>query len=118
MTWAARETVSVTTNSGGAATAWSGNLTGRIQAIRYIKDDFADGVDFAITLEATGESLWTESDVNASAIRYPVAPANLGSSGAASSLTEVPIVAAGDRVKIVIANGGNAKSGEFEIVTA
>lgn len=115
--FAQRHVISVTTDASGNATAYSpAGLTGRIQAIRYAKGDFADGVDFTITLENTGESLWTQSDVNASATVYPVQKANLGGTGVASTITEVPMVAANDRVKIVIAQGGNAKSGTFHVV--
>jgi len=115
--FAQRHTIAVETNAGGEATAYSpAGLTGKVEAIAYVKDDFANGVDFTITVEATGQSLWTDADVNASQIVYPVQPANLGATGAASTITEVPIVLANDRVKIVIAQGGNAKGGTFHLV--
>lgn len=115
--FAQRLRIAVTTAADGSATAYSpAGITGRIHAIVYTKGDFADGVDFTITLEATGESLWTDTDVNASETVYPVRAANLGGTGAASSLTEVPVIAANDRVKIQIAQGGNAKSGVFQLV--
>jgi hypothetical protein len=114
--FAQRHTIAVETNAGGAATAYSPNVTGRIHAIVYVKDDFDNGVDFTITLEATGESLWTQADVNASATVYPVQKANLGGTGAASTILEQPMVAANDRVKIVIAQGGNVKGGTFHVV--
>lgn len=114
--FAQRLTVVLETDGSGDAVGQTPNITGRIQSISYVKDDYADGVDFAITLEATGESLWTDTDINASERVYPVAPANLGSSGAASSLTEVPIVAANDRVNFVVSSGGDTKSGTFHVV--
>lgn len=113
-----RETISVTTAADGTATAYSDNITGRVHAIHYVKNNFDNGVDFTITLEATGESLWTDADVNASEKVYPVVAANLGGTGAASVLTEVPIYAANDRVKVVVAQGRNAKTGAFRIVVA
>jgi len=118
MSWAERHRVAVTTDASGDATAYSPTVTGRIHAIIYQKTDFADGVDFTITLEATGESLWTDTNVNASEAVYPVAKANLGATGASSTLLEQPIIAANDRVKIVVAQGGNAKSGHFVVVVA
>lgn len=115
--FAVRHRISVTTASDGSATVYSpAPISGRIHAIIYSKVDFADGVDFTITLEATGESLWTDTNVNASEAVYPVVKANLGSSGAQSSILEVPIMAANDRVKFVIAQGGNVKSGVFWLV--
>lgn len=113
--YAERHTVVVEVDESGDATAYTPNITGRIQSISYVKDDYADTVDFTITLESTGESLWTDTNITASERVYPVAPANLGSTGGASSLTEVPIVAANDRVKIVVASGGNATSGTFHV---
>ncbi|AVX04336.1 hypothetical protein MXMO3_01811 [Maritalea myrionectae] len=107
-----RKSVDVTTDASGDGTGYIPVSQGRIWSIHYVKDDYATGVDFDITLEATGESLWTETDVNASKSDYPVAPANLDTGGA-STLTEVPIVAAHDRIKIVVSSGGNAKTGKF-----
>lgn len=119
MSFAQRHNISVTTDSSGAATVYSpAGLSGRVASIAYVKTDFADGVDFTITVESTGQSLWTDTNINASEAVYPVAPANLGSSGAASTLTEVPIMIANDRVKIIIAQGGNVKTGTFRLVMA
>ena len=117
-----RHTVAVTTAADGSATAYSPVLSGRLSQIRYVKTDFDNGVDFTITAEATGETLWTESNVDASATRAP-RQATHDTAGVASLYAaggepvEDKIVLAADRVKIVIASGGNAKSGTFHIVT-
>lgn len=113
---AERQTIPVVTDAAGAATAYSSNISGRVHSLSYLKIDFADGVDFTITLERTGQSVWTDTNINASETVYPVAPANLGTTGGASTLTEVPIIAANDRLKIVVAAGGNVKSGNFDLV--
>ena len=114
--YAERHVVPVTTDGSQAATEYSPHITGRILSITYLKTDFTDGVDFTITLEATGESLWTDTNINANETVYPVQKANLGGTGAASTILEQPIVAANDRVKIVIAAGGAVKTGNFHIV--
>lgn len=116
-----RHVVSVTTAADGSATAYSPYLSGYIHEIHYLKTDFADGVDFTITAEATGETIWTQSDVNAAAVKAPRQPthSNVGVAALfASGGTAVnDRVALGrDRVKIVIAQGGNAKTGAFHIV--
>ena len=116
--FAQRHVIAVQTDGAGAATAYSPTVTGRIQAIAYVKTDFTDGVDFTITLEATGESLWTDTNINASEIVYPVQKANLGGTGVVSVLLEQPFIAANDRVKIVIASGGATKIGAFHVVVA
>lgn len=119
---AERHRVTVTTASDGTATAYTPDgLNGRVVSITYTKHSttaFTDGVDFTITAEATGQSLWTDTNINASETVYPVAAANLGTTGAASTLSEAPICIANDRVKIVIASGGNAKIGIFDVVIA
>ena len=61
----------VTTDGNGAATAYTENVNGLLSRIRYAKGDFANGVDFTITLEETGEVLWQEENVDASATRAP-----------------------------------------------
>jgi hypothetical protein len=113
---AQRITVVVETDGSGNATAYSPNISGRIHSLSYLKDDFADGVDFTVTLERTGQSVWTDTNINASETVYPVAAANLGTTGAASTLSEAPIIAANDRLKIVVASGGDTKSGSFDLV--
>lgn len=115
-----KQIVTATTNGSGAATVYSGRITGRILSIRYRKTDFADGVDFTITLEGTGEGLWTESDVNSAKQVYPRVGVHdlVGVARTFDGTRTVPgdVVAFDDRVKIVIASGGSAKTGAFDIL--
>lgn len=121
MSYAQRVSVPVTVDASGAATAYSSVLTGKLSAIHYVKTDFADGVDFTVTLESTGEGIWTESNVNAAASRYPRVPTHdqVGTPllyAAAGAAVRDKMAIAQDRVKIVIAQGGVSKSGAFTIV--
>lgn len=114
-----RHEVSITTDASGDATAYTGVVSGKIYGVRYAKTDFADGVDFTITLDGTGETVWTESNVNASKSSYPAVQVNTTDGTAAVSGSDPVLdrlVCSRDRVKIVIANGGNAKSGTFHVV--
>lgn len=121
-TYAERHVVTLTTDASGDVTGYTPTVTGPIRTIHYVKTDFADGVDFTVTLEATGESVWAESDVNASATRAP-RQATHAVDGTASLYAAVGepvedmIVAVRDRVKIVVAQGGNAKTGAVHVVT-
>lgn len=113
-------TVSVTTAAGGGATAYSPYLSGHIESIQYVKDDFADTVDFAITADETGESIWSQSNVTASTTVRPRAATHSTAGVAAvyaSGGTAVNdrIALGRDRVKIVVAEGGASKSGTFII---
>lgn len=121
MAYAEKHTVDVTTATGGGATAYTPVVKGRIASIRYIKDGtapLASTSDFTITTEDSGQNLWVDTNINATENVYPVVAANLAGTGAASSITEAPIYAAGERVKIVVAQGGNTKVGRFIVVVA
>lgn len=121
MSYIQKLTVSATTDASGDATVYSAVFTGKISQIRYAKTDFADGVDFTITVDGTGEGVWAESDVNASATRAP-RQATHGVTGVASlyaadgTAVQSPIAVAHDRLKFVIAQGGNAKTGTFYVL--
>lgn len=113
--------VPVTTNSSGAATVYSGPINGRVLNVIYEKTDFADTVDFTITLETTGQNVWTEENVTAA---KTVAPRQATHSTAgvaalyAATGTAVNdhVYAARERVKIVVANGGATKTGTFKVI--
>jgi hypothetical protein len=115
-----RHVVPVTVDASGDATAYSPVLSGDLISIRYVKDTFANGVDFTITAEDTGETIWAEENVNASATRYPRA-GTATTAGAASLYAAAGTAVNGkislsqDRVKIVVASGGNATAGTFHI---
>lgn len=116
-----RFVVTVTTASDGSATAYTPYLSGYINAIEYIKTDYTDGVDFTITAEATGETIWTEANVNAAKVCLPRAAthstagvAALYASGGTAVLERIAL--GRDRVKIVLAQGGATKTGAFHVI--
>jgi hypothetical protein len=119
-----RYKLSVTTAADGTVVAYTPRIDGKIHSIQYVKDGtipYAAGVDFAITAEATGENIWTEADVNASAVRYPRAATHSQAGvaslyAAAGTAVQAPIGLANDRVKISISSGGNAKVGVFHVL--
>jgi hypothetical protein len=120
--------VTVTTAADGSATAYSPRLAGKIHQIEYVKDTasaganaYADTVDFTITGEATGISLWSQANVTASVAKAPRIGTHSTAGAAllyASGGEAVPdkIALANDRVKIVLAQGGNTKVGAFHIL--
>lgn len=120
-TYVEKLTVSVTTAADGTATAYSTPVTGCVASLHYVKTDFADGVDFTITREDLGESLWTETNVNASAVRRPRLATHDGAGAAslfaaAGEPVEDIVCLAAERVKIAIAQGGSVKSGTFYLI--
>lgn len=115
-----RHVVEITTDGDGAGEGYTPPVTGRVLGVRYVKTDFADGVDLTITAEGTGEVILTGSDVNASATYYP-RPAVQDAAGANLEYATgfpvgEPVAVAFDRIKIVVANGGDTKTGTFHLV--
>jgi len=125
MSYVRRISTTVTTAADGSATAYlpasMSVINGLLDRILYTKIDFADGVDFTITLEATGEGIWTQENVNASAAVAPrqathdAAGAAALYAGAGQAVRD-RIAVGNDRLKIVIAAGGVAKTGTFTAV--
>lgn len=116
--------ITLTTDSGGAATGFTPRVSGKVHSIQYVKPaavSFTDGVDLTVTAEETGESIWAENNVNASAVRYPRA-ATHSQAGAAvlyaagGTAVQDRIAVANDRIKIVVAQGGNAKTGDIYVL--
>lgn len=107
-------------DAAGDGTFYSPAIYGSLVSITYAKTDYADGVDFVITAETTGETIWSESDVNASATRYPRSGTHSTAGVAAlyaagGTAVQGRIALGGDRVKIVVAAGGVSKTGAFHI---
>jgi hypothetical protein len=122
MSYARRLSVSVTTAADGSATVYSDPIDyGQLSQIRYMKPvsgGFDDGSAITITAEATGETLWAQTGVNASATVAPrmathstAGVASLFAAGGTAVTDKIAI--ASDRIKIVIASGGNTKTGTF-----
>lgn len=118
-----KHTVALTSDGSGNGTAYSPYISGYLESIQYLKTDYTDGVDFTITAEATGETLWTESNVNAAVIKYPRAAthstAGVASLYASAGTAVTDKIALGrDRVKIIIASAGATKAGSFVITVS
>lgn len=113
--------VSVTTAADGTATAYSPYLSGYLHQIQYVKTNYTDGVDFTITADLTGETIWTEANVNAAVVKAPRQAIHTTAGVAAlyaagGTAVNDRIALSRDRVKIVLAQGGNATTGSFTII--
>ena len=118
---ARRHSITATTDGSGNATVYSPWVSGYLESIQYVKNNYTDGVDFTITADVTGETLWTESNVNAAKVCRPrsathstAGVAALYASGGTAINDKIAL--GRDRVKIVIGSGGASHSGTF-IVT-
>lgn len=115
-----RFVVEMTVDASGDGTYYTPPIYGHLVSFRYVKNNFTDGIDFVCTLETTGETLWAEDSVNASATRYPRAAthstagaAALYASGGVAVLNRIAI--GGDRIKIVVDGAGNATTGTLYV---
>jgi hypothetical protein len=122
MAYYQHEDIVVTTAADGTATAYSASTyNGNIQCVDYIKTDFANGVDFTVTTEVTEHTVWTGTDVNASAEMRPRSAVHDTTGAVLQHGSSSPVVTdyipmVNERLKIVIAQGGNAKTGTFRLI--
>lgn len=119
-----RYKVTITTAADGTATGYTPRFSGEIHQIEYVKDGsngYTDGVDFTVTSEATGNNIWTQSNVNASAVVAPRQPTH-SQAGVASlyaaggTAVQARVGVGNDRVKVAIASGGDSKVGVFHVL--
>lgn len=119
--------VTPVTDSGGAATYYTPYVSGYVHTVEYVIDGtipYTSGaVDMTITAEATGETILTATDVSASFVKAPRQPihstAGVAALYAAAGTAVFERIGLGrDRIKIVIAQGGNAKQGRFIFLVA
>jgi len=116
--------VNVTTAADGSATAYTPRLAGKLFAVHYVphgSTPFENTVDVTITSEATGQSLVARTNVSAAFIANPrVATADAAGTAAlfaaGGTAVQDKIALASDRIKIVLAQGGNAKVGTFHFL--
>lgn len=116
MAFLRREQLSITTDASGDATAFTGVVNGFVRAISY-NGGFDATADLTITTDNHGQSLLTVTNQAASAITWHPRQATHATDGTASLYaaagepveSDIPI--AGDRIKVVVAQGGNAKTG-------
>lgn len=119
--YAVTRSVTVTTDASGDGTGYTDAVTGRIIKAIYTKVDYADGVDFTITSKTTGQNIWVQSDVNAAVSIMPRGATHdyTGTASlyaAAGEPVEDYIWLVNEEIKVVIAQGGNTKSGTFTFI--
>jgi hypothetical protein len=119
-----RQEVSITVDASGNGTGYTPIVTGLVRAIRYVPDGtspYATGVDVTVTGETSGIAIVTITNAGTAAVDvYPRAAvattanaAALYAAGGVAVLDLIPI--AGERIKIALAQGGNATTGKFHL---
>jgi hypothetical protein len=116
-----RHVVTVTTNAGGDGTGYTDNpVHGLVHAVRYVKNNYTDGIDVTITGELSGIAVLAVTNMNATATYQPrsatvdnVAAASLYAVGGEPVEDRVPV--AMERIMVVVAQGGASTTGTFHI---
>lgn len=110
-------TVTATTDASGDCTAYTDEpIIGLVHSIQYVKTDYTNGVDFTITGETSGISMWTDTNVNASEVVTPIVAASLNTDGSAIAGQYQMLAMYGERMKFVIGSGGASKVGTFKVL--
>jgi hypothetical protein len=120
-----RHTVALTTAEGGAAEGFTPVVNGRVISIAYAKhatNPMADTVDLVVSGEESGTPILTRANLTASGTFAPRQPVHAVADGAAllyaaggAPVTDHVFIA-GERIKIAVANGGDAKPGTFTVI--
>ena len=110
-------TATITTHvSDGSATSYLGScIRGRVVAIKYDPGSIATGAGLTITGETTGVVVLIKASAGTAIVwYYPVAAANKVADGSAAT-AEVEVWLYNERLKVVVASGGNSKTGTITL---
>jgi hypothetical protein len=112
-------TKTITTSSGGAATVYFGErICGRVVAIKYVPGTIDTGAGLVISGETSGVAILTKASAGTSTVWYrPFAAGNKVADGAASTISEAPVFVHEERIKLVVASGGDTLTGTMTIYT-
>lgn len=113
-----RVSVAVVTDADGDAVVYTPALNGVVRSVRYIKPSSGGldaGSDIDIVTDKGAVVVWDKDNLAASAVIYPMVQAqdNTGTDVVGSY---APIPVCDERIKITVANGGDALAGTFEFI--
>lgn len=114
--------IPITTAADGSATVYSPAFVGLLHALIYLpgSSGIATGATVTVTEDATGIALWSKSSAGTTTLAVLPRGATQGIANAGLVYASTDIVADRlpviSRVKVVIASGGNAKSGAIIVV--
>ena len=113
-----RVSVAVVTDESGDAVFYTPALNGMIRSVQYIKPaegGLDGGTDIDIVTDKGAVVVWDKDNLAESAVIYPMVPAQ-DNKGADVAGSYAPIPVCDERIKITVANGGNAGAGTFEFI--
>lgn len=102
----------IVTAADGSATVYSGEINGLLHSIRFDIGTMANTTDLVITGNTTGIAILTDSPA-ASETLYPRAYPNQVDDGAAEADARCLIPVVDEKLKVVVAQGGNVATGHI-----
>lgn len=114
--------VDIVTNSSGDATVYlapsiNRGLNGFLVLLKYNPGNIDTGADLTITGDSSGIPILTKANAGTSiAFYYPRALLNAVADGAEGASPSEFIPIRDERIKVVVANGGDTKTGSIEAV--
>ncbi len=125
MSFAQSHDVALTTNGSGAVTAYTPVVSGRVLEVRYDFVDILTGGDITITGTDSGKAILTITNVGVADLTWqprqvihPVANTAGGTALTFDGSNEIyePIWIAGESIKVVVASGGDTKTGTLTFI--
>lgn len=115
------EKITITTDAAGDTTVYSGDFVGLLHELIYVPGTLATGADLTITDDVTGAAIITITNGGTAAVRLAPRVPTVDATNAASLYADTgePVndrMAIVGRLKVVVAEGGNAKTGTLYIV--
>lgn len=114
------EPVTITTDSSGAATVYIGTkIRGTLYALIYKPGTLDTGADLTITTETTLQPILTKVNLGTgNSFLYPRAKPSIANdaTGGLNSTPSVPIPIINERIKVVVAQGGNTLTGTIQAI--
>lgn len=117
--------LALTVDASGALTTYSPNrVAGNVLQLRYVPDGtnpLDTGADLTITGEESGVAIATLVNIGTSAFTKAIRHASHGIDGVASlyaaggAAVGVPVAVAGERIKVVVAQGGVSMTGTLHL---
>ena len=90
-------------------------LNGFLVCLKYTPGTIATGADLTITGETSGIPIMSKTDAGTSTVfYYPRAPLNAVADGAANEACSEFIPIENERIKVVVAQGGNGGAGSIK----
>lgn len=114
--------VDIVADASGAATVYISHSQGRgvngfLVCLKYTPGTIATGADLTITGENSGIPILTKADAGTSNVfYYPRALNNAVADGAAGTTNSEFIPIKDERIKVVVAQGGNGGVGSIEAI--